>query len=439
MSEERLSADGPITEPLPVIPEALPQNDRPQDALPPEATTRAPSAQAQAQAQAQAENPDHGQDQDSGQAPDEAPNPERDLGQASNSERGPGQTRNPQQDSKRGRNTPVTDSPRGAQHAPGADAAPAEESAPELRRAVGRYLDHLVVERGLAENTLAAYRRDLARYQHHLTTRAPEIRVPRDITTDHVRAFLRVLREGEDGHPPLSARSSARVLAAVRGAHAFWATESTVDTDVASRVSPPVPGRRLPKAIGITEVENLLAAPDPETPTGLRARAFLELLYATGARISEAVDLDVDDLAGLRDEELALIRVHGKGDKQRLVPVGSFAVAALERYLVRARPELARNGKGSPAVFLNARGSRISRQTAWNMVKDAARTIHREEVITPHTLRHSFATHLLEGGADLRVVQELLGHASLATTQIYTRVSVESLREVYATSHPRAR
>lgn len=315
----------------------------------------------------------------------------------------------------------------------------AGENAPELERAVGRYLDHLVVERGLAQNTLSAYRRDLARYLVHLTATAPHVAVPRDITTDHVRAFVRVLREGDGERPALSARSSARVLAAVRGAHAFWATESTVDTDVASRVSPPTPPQRLPKAIGVTEVENLLAAPDPETPAGLRARAFLELLYATGARISEAVALDVDDLAGLHDDDLALIRLEGKGDKHRLVPVGSFAVAALDRYLVRARPELTRHGRGTPAVFLNARGGRISRQTAWTMVKDAARSIHQEERITPHTLRHSFATHLLEGGADLRVVQELLGHASLATTQIYTRVSVESLREVYATSHPRAR
>ena len=327
---------------------------------------------------------------------------------------------------------------------PRAGAAPSDstteaEAAPELRRAVARYLDHLVVERGLAANTVSAYRRDLARYLQHLTATAAHVRVPRDITADHVRAFVRSIREGDAGHPALSARSSARVLAAVRGAHAFWVTESSVDTDVASRVSPPMPPQRLPKAIGVTEVENLLAAPDPDTPAGLRARAFLELLYATGARISEAVALDVDDLAGLHDEDLALIRVTGKGAKQRLVPVGSFAVAALDRYLVRARPELARHGRGSPAVFLNTRGTRISRQTAWNMVKDAARTIHQEERITPHTLRHSFATHLLEGGADLRVVQELLGHASLATTQIYTRVSVESLREVYATSHPRAR
>ena len=320
-----------------------------------------------------------------------------------------------------------------------AASASEQEPAVELVRAVGRYLDHLVVERGLAQNTVTAYRRDLSRYLAHLTRTAPDVRVPRDITTDHVRAFIRVLREGDDEHPPLSARSSARVLAAVRGAHAFWATESTVDADVASRVSPPPPPQRLPKAIGATEVENLLAAPDPETPAGLRARAFLELLYATGARISEAVALDVDDLAGLHDEDLALIRLVGKGDKHRLVPVGSYAVTALDRYLVRARPELVRRGRGTPAVFLNARGSRISRQTAWTMVKDAARTIHLEDRITPHTLRHSFATHLLEGGADLRVVQELLGHASLATTQIYTRVSVESLREVYATSHPRAR
>ena len=313
----------------------------------------------------------------------------------------------------------------------------------DLERAVHRYLDHLTVERGLAANTLAAYRRDLTRYLEFLTgpiavSECGSVFVPSDISTEHVRAFGRLPHAGSSDPPALSTRSTARVLAAVRGAHAFWVAEGLCPVDVASRVSPPTPPQRLPKAISLESVEKILSAPDPESAAGLRSRAFLELLYATGARISEAVSLDVDDLAGLQDSELSFVRLLGKGNKQRMVPVGSYAKKALDQYLVRARPELSRHGKGTPAVFLNARGGRISRQTAWTMVKDAADLANLSEDVTPHTLRHSFATHLLEGGADLRVVQELLGHASLATTQIYTKVSVESLREVYATAHPRA-
>lgn len=310
----------------------------------------------------------------------------------------------------------------------------------ELDRAVIRYLDYLTVERGLATNTLAAYRRDLARYVEFLAgIDHGGVHAPADVTTEHVRAFVSGLHEGTPQRAALSTRSTARVLAAVRGAHAFWVSEGLCATDVASRVSPPTPPQRLPKAIGLDRVEKILNAPDTETPAGLRARAFLELLYATGARISEAVSLDVDDLAGLEDTDLSFVRLLGKGQKQRMVPVGSYAKRALDQYMVRARPELSRHGKGTPAVFLNARGGRISRQTAWTIVKDAAAHADLADEVTPHTLRHSFATHLLEGGADLRVVQELLGHASLATTQIYTKVSVESLREVYATAHPRAR
>ena len=300
------------------------------------------------------------------------------------------------------------------------------------------------MERGLAGNTLAAYCRDLTRYVEFLegtvaSTALGTARAPAQIGAEHVKAFVRQLHEGTSERPALSTRSTARVLAAVRGLHAFWVAEGLCPVDVASRISPPTPPQRLPKAISPDSVEKILAAPDPESPAGLRARAFLELLYATGARISEAVALDVDDLAGLEDSELSFVRLLGKGDKQRMVPVGSYAKKALDQYLVRGRPELSRRGQGTPAVFLNARGGRISRQTAWTMVKAAAEAAELGAEVTPHTLRHSFATHLLEGGADLRVVQELLGHASLTTTQIYTRVSGDSLREVYATAHPRAR
>ena len=318
--------------------------------------------------------------------------------------------------------------------------------------ALGRYLDHLAVERGLAAHTLAAYRRDLARYQAAMSDRG-RAHIG-DVTVPDVAAYLAGLRQGGDGHPPLAASSAARAMAAVRGLHAFAAAEGLADADPASQLPPPVPARRLPRAIGIAEVERLLAAaalggaaaPGGAAPAGaalggaaggplqLRDRALLELLYGTGARISEAVGLDVDDVGA------PTLRLAGKGGKHRIVPVGSYAAQALDAYLVRGRPALAaatRRGSASPALFLNARGGRLSRQGAWGVLKAAADRAGLTGV-SPHTLRHSFATHLLDGGADVRVVQELLGHASVTTTQVYTLVTVDKLREVYAAAHPRA-
>lgn len=326
-----------------------------------------------------------------------------------------------------------------------------------LERAVDRYLQHLVVERGLAANTLSAYRRDLARYVEFVQQVAdppvaPPVDDPTLVQAAHVSAFVRHLQRPVDGSPSgagLSARSAARVVVAVRGAHRFWALEGLTTTDPAAEVPPPTPGMRLPKAISVREVTRLLEAPDPSTPAGLRDRALLEVMYSTGARVSEAIGLDVDDLSaavrGASDGEdpgLPFIRLFGKGSKQRMVPLGRPAVAALDAWLVRGRPELSAKGKATAAVYLNARGGRISRQTAWNTIKAAAERsgLTEEGVeVTPHTLRHSFATHLLEGGADLRVVQELLGHASVTTTQVYTLVTADSLREVWSTAHPRAR
>ena len=318
----------------------------------------------------------------------------------------------------------------------------------ELDRAVQRYLQHLAVERGLAANTLAAYHRDLSRYREHLLERTdPPVNDPERVTTAHVRDFLRVLSAGAGGRPPLSPRSAARCLVAVRGAHRFWALEGLTRTDPAAPVQPPTPGMRLPKAVPVEEVTALLEATGTDTPQQLRDRALLEVLYSTGARISEATGLDVDDLsravrrsgeAGAPEAELPFVRLFGKGGKERMVPLGSWAVRAVDDWLVRGRPALAAKGRGTPALFLNARGGRISRQTAWTTVKSAADRVGLGDRITPHTLRHSFATHLLEGGADLRVVQELLGHASVSTTQVYTLVTVDSLREVYAAAHPRA-
>jgi len=261
-----------------------------------------------------------------------------------------------------------------------------------------------------------------------------------------VAEFLAGLREGDEEHPPLAASSAGRAVVAVRGLHAFAVAEGLAPSDPARQVRPPPPPRRLPRAISVSDVERLLdAAAGGGGPRPLRDRALLELLYATGARISEATALDVDDLdlaaRGARPAALpAAVRLSGKGDKQRIVPVGSFAREALERYLVGARPALAaaaRRTASSPAVFLNARGGRLTRQGAWAALRAAAARAGIAEV-SPHTLRHSFATHLLDGGADVRVVQELLGHASVTTTQVYTLVTVERLREVYASAHPRA-
>jgi len=303
--------------------------------------------------------------------------------------------------------------------------------------AVRRYLDHLTVERGLAAHTLASYGRDLARYQEWLAARG--VATLAAVTPADVAAFLAALREGEPGHPPLAAGSAGRAVVAVRGLHAFAAAEGMAAADPAREVRPPRPARRLPRAIGVSEVERLIAVAgtgaDGGDPRPLRDRALLELLYGTGARISEAVALDVDDLG------TGTVLLSGKGGKQRMVPVGRYAREALEAYLVRGRPALAaaaRRASASPAMFLNARGGRLTRQGAWGVLSAAAGRAGLSGV-SPHTLRHSFATHLLDGGADVRVVQELLGHASVTTTQVYTLVTVDKLREVYAAAHPRAR
>ncbi|APA76286.1 site-specific tyrosine recombinase XerD [Mycobacterium avium subsp. hominissuis] len=301
------------------------------------------------------------------------------------------------------------------------------------------YLDHLTIERGVAANTLSSYRRDLRRYTKHLSDRG--ISDLAKVGEDDVSEFLVALRRGDPdtGAAALSAVSAARALIAVRGLHRFLAAEGLAELDVARAVRPPTPGRRLPKSLTIDQVLALLEAAGGESPADgpltLRNRALLELLYSTGARISEAVGLDVDDV----DTQARSVLLRGKGGKQRLVPIGRPAVAALDAYLVRGRSELARRGRGTPAIFLNVRGGRLSRQSAWQVLQDAAERAGITSGVSPHMLRHSFATHLLEGGADVRVVQELLGHASVTTTQIYTMVTVHALREVWAEAHPRAR
>lgn len=305
----------------------------------------------------------------------------------------------------------------------------------KLQQSVDSYLRYLTIERGMAKNTLLAYKRDLNSYLKYLEELGLDSLS--QVQENTVRDFAQQLVTNK----LMVATSVARTLAAVRGLHKFLLFEGTVETDVAATVKPPKAPRRLPKAISIQEVERLLKAsgPEPDDVSGatdlirVRDRAILELLYATGARVSEVVNIDLDDLI---DPEI--IRLFGKGSKERIVPVGRYAQAALQAYLVRVRPSLAMLSKGTPALFLNQRGSRLSRQSIWQIISDAAQSAKLEQEVSPHTFRHSFATHLLEGGADVRVVQELLGHASVSTTQIYTLVTVDALREIYATAHPRA-
>lgn len=309
---------------------------------------------------------------------------------------------------------------------PAADRAPADA----LDRAADGYLRHVTVERGLAANTVAAYRRDLARYLGWLRERG--IDDPGAVAESDISAFAQGARDGAGA--ALSAASVARILSTVRGLHRFLAEEGTVATDAARDVRPPKLAMRLPKAITIDEMERLLTSTGGEEPVAVRDRALLELLYATGARISELVALDVDDV-----QSGDLVRVTGKGSKQRIVPVGSYAREALDAYLVRVRPVFSTRGRSTPALFLGIRGQRLSRQGAWLVIQAAAERAGLTTHVSPHTFRHSFATHLLQGGADVRVVQDLLGHSSVATTQIYTQVTADTLIDMYQTAHPRAR
>lgn len=305
-------------------------------------------------------------------------------------------------------------------------------------RQLEQYLSHLRIERGLSANTLAAYRRDLSRYLVWLRAEGIDLGA---VSPAQLGAWMQAIRTGADGGSALAASSAARALAAVRGLHAFLDQERASSTGDPTRLLP-APSRplRLPHPITIDEVTRLIeAASLPGTgalPTerALRDRALVELLYGLGARISEVVGLDVDDID--RTSRAALLR--GKGDNQRIVPVGRYALEALDAYLTRARPSLAAKGRGTPALLLGVRGTRLTRQAAWQIIQRAAEAAGLPPSISPHTLRHSYATHLLHGGADVRTVQELLGHASVTTTQLYTQVTVDSLREAHAAAHPRA-
>lgn len=307
---------------------------------------------------------------------------------------------------------------------------PARRAGVNLEREVDTFLRHVRIERGLSDNTLAAYRRDLARYREWLVANGFDD--VETVASPHVSAFARSLAESAER--PLSPTSIARVLSSVRGFHRFLLEEGRVDVDVAKEVVPPKQPSRLPKAITISQVETLLQTAAGDDPRAIRDRALLELLYATGARVSEACALNVDDVI-----DTDIVRLTGKGNKQRIVPLGSYARAALDEYLVRVRPALSARGTSTPALFLGIRGRRLSRQNVWLIIRAAAEKANLSEHVSPHTLRHSFATHLLQGGADVRVVQELLGHSSVATTQIYTLVTADTLRDMYSQAHPRAR
>ena len=304
---------------------------------------------------------------------------------------------------------------------------------PAAAAAVRRYLDYLAVERGLAANTLSAYRRDLHRYAGWLA--ATGVDDPAAAGEADLVAFLGAMRAASTPEGTgYRASSVARSLAAVRGFHRFLVRERLAGTDPSRDLDTPKVPASLPKALSVEEVEALLGAVAGHDRLAMRDRALLETLYAAGLRVSEATGLDVDDL----DLDDGAVRAFGKGSKERLVPIGRAARRALEAYLVRARPLLA-GPRAGPALFLNAQGTRLTRQGCWKILRRHARHAGLQDKVSPHVLRHSFATHLLAGGADIRSVQELLGHASLATTQVYTRVTPDRLREVYLRAHPRAR
>jgi integrase/recombinase XerD len=296
---------------------------------------------------------------------------------------------------------------------------------PDLVRQLDRYLRHVAIEKGRSPNTVAAYRRDLE----------PLLEMGAEFTPEGLAGYVRSLRERPE---PLAASSVARTISSIRGFAGFLVDEGVLSLDPSVELVAPKQPARLPKALTIEQVEALISATAGDEPADLRDRALIELLYATGARISEAVALNVDDLLG-EEGAAEVVRLFGKGGKQRIVPVGSFARAALDAYLVRARPVLSQRGRATPALFLGVRGARLTRQNAWLLLRAAAERAKLGVELSPHSMRHSVATHLLQGGADVRVVQELLGHASVATTQIYTKVTADALRDVYATSHPRAR
>lgn len=298
---------------------------------------------------------------------------------------------------------------------------------------VSAWLTHCAVELGLSAHTLSNYRRDGKRYLGWLQ----EVGIGdlAAVTTADIENYVKQLRLGGEGTKPLAVASAARALVVVRGIHSFAVEEGMLPMNVAAEVAPPQAAKHLPDVLSVEQVSQLInAIPSGPTATAydIRDRAVVELLYGTGCRVSELTGLVVDDVTA----DPSLLRVTGKGGKQRVIPVGSHAQLALRNYLT-VRPSLVK--KSTPALFLNKRGIPLSRQNVWDIIKAAAVAAGLPATISPHTLRHSYATHLIGGGANVRIVQELLGHAAVSTTQIYTHVSADDVLEVFATSHPRAR
>lgn len=305
-----------------------------------------------------------------------------------------------------------------------------EKSRSELERYLEHYVRYLTLERGRSQNTIAAYSRDLQAYVQYLHSLGVD--TPSAISASQARSYVESL-EG-------AATTLARKVSSIKNFHRYLLEEKILVDDVTVGISPPALPARLPKALSVSEVQALLDSTVGDDPPALRDRALLEFLYATGARISEALSLTIDDIV---DDDLRCapaVRVTGKGNKQRIVPVGSYARDAMDAYLTRSRPALvSARGTAAAMVFVGNRGGALSRQNAWLILRGAAERAQLTQALSPHTLRHSFATHVLAGGADIRVVQELLGHSSVSTTQIYTKVTIDTLREVYQSAHPRAR
>lgn len=312
--------------------------------------------------------------------------------------------------------------------ASGHEPTPSDTS--DFDRLVERFLAHLRLERGRSVNTISAYRGDLSRYLEFLHARG--VTDPSALSQDDVVSFVSSLV----GSP----RTLNRRLSTIRSFHKFLVEENVLRSDPSANVDPPRVPDRLPKALRIDQVQTLLEHITGDDPVSIRDRALLELLYATGCRVSEAITLAVDDVIDTGGGALDAIRVTGKGDRQRVVPLGSHARDAIEAWLVRGRPALQKGARGSgPKLFLGVRGGPLSRQNAWLIITERAEAAGLAGLVSPHTLRHSCATHLIQGGADVRVVQELLGHQSVTTTQIYTRVTIDTLKDVFHSAHPRAR
>lgn len=305
----------------------------------------------------------------------------------------------------------------------------------KFENALQSFLDHLTIERGLSSNSISAYKRDLAKFSDFLVKEKFDFE---QLTEKEIVVFEVWLKD-----LGLAITSINRNISALKSFYKYLAQEFSTKNPVSAVASSKVP-RRLPKALTIKEITSLIDSTKREgDPISLRDHAIIELLYGTGARVSEIVGIDINDFAqsDIEGNPITTLKLRGKGSKERIVPLGSFAKNALDEYLVRIRPNLLTKSKSArveTALFLNQRGSRLSRQSAWQMISDAADSTGLSGKVSPHVFRHSYATHLLDGGADIRVVQELLGHASVTTTQIYTLITIDKVREAYATAHPRA-